>query len=76
MKISIQVNEGPYQHQSADTAYQFAKAAIEKGSNPSLSTSSQFKKSHKAIFIHTFLFLEGFMNKCFILPYSILLNNV
>ncbi|MDC0446710.1 MAG: sulfurtransferase complex subunit TusD [Gammaproteobacteria bacterium] len=31
MKISIQVNEGPYQHQSADTAYQFAKAAIEKG---------------------------------------------
>jgi len=31
MKISIQVNEGPYQHQSSDTAYQFAKAAVEKG---------------------------------------------
>jgi tRNA 2-thiouridine synthesizing protein D len=25
------VNEGPYNHQAADTAYQFAKAAIEKG---------------------------------------------
>jgi tRNA 2-thiouridine synthesizing protein D len=31
MKFTIQVNEGPYQHQSADTAYHFAKAAIEKG---------------------------------------------
>jgi tRNA 2-thiouridine synthesizing protein D len=31
MKLTIQVNEGPYQHQSADTAYFFAKAAIEKG---------------------------------------------
>jgi tRNA 2-thiouridine synthesizing protein D len=31
MKLTIQVNEGPYQHQSADTAYHFAKAAIEKG---------------------------------------------
>ncbi len=31
MKISIQVNEGPYQHQASDTAYQFAKAAVEKG---------------------------------------------
>ena len=31
MKISIQVNEGPYQHQASDTAYQFAKAAIAKG---------------------------------------------
>lgn len=31
MKISIQINEGPYQHQAADTAYQFAKAAIAKG---------------------------------------------
>mgnify|MGYP002725461120 FL=1 len=31
MKISIQINEGPYQHQASDTAYQFAKAAIEKG---------------------------------------------
>jgi len=31
MKLTIQVNEGPYQHQAADTAYFFAKAAIEKG---------------------------------------------
>jgi tRNA 2-thiouridine synthesizing protein D len=25
------VNEGPYQHQSADSAYQFTKAALDKG---------------------------------------------
>ncbi len=31
MKLSIQINEGPYQHQAADTAYQFAKAAVESG---------------------------------------------
>jgi tRNA 2-thiouridine synthesizing protein D len=31
VKFSIQVNEGPYQHQAADTAYQFAKAAIAAG---------------------------------------------
>ena len=31
MKISIQINEGPYQHQASDTAYQFAKAAIAAG---------------------------------------------
>lgn len=31
MKFSIQVNEGPYQHQSADSAYQFTKAALEAG---------------------------------------------
>ena len=31
MKFTIQVNEGPYQHQSADSAYFFAKAALEKG---------------------------------------------
>ena len=31
MKLSIQVNEGPYQHQAADTAYQFTKAAIAAG---------------------------------------------
>jgi tRNA 2-thiouridine synthesizing protein D len=31
MKFGIMVNEGPYQHQSADTAYQFTKAALEKG---------------------------------------------
>ncbi len=31
MKISIQINEGPYQHQASDTAYQFAKAAIMQG---------------------------------------------
>lgn len=31
MKFSIQINEGPYQHQASDTAYQFAKAAISAG---------------------------------------------
>jgi len=31
MKLTIQVNEGPYQHQSSDSAYNFAKAALEKG---------------------------------------------
>ena len=31
MKFGLLVNEGPYQHQAADTAYHFAKAAIKKG---------------------------------------------
>ena len=31
MKLTIQVNEGPYQHQSSDSAYFFTKAALEKG---------------------------------------------
>lgn len=31
MKLTIQVNEGPYQHQAADSAYNFAKAALGKG---------------------------------------------
>ena len=31
MKLSIQINEGPYQHQAADSAYQFVKAALAKG---------------------------------------------
>jgi tRNA 2-thiouridine synthesizing protein D len=31
MKLTIQVNEGPYQHQSSDSAYLFTKAALEKG---------------------------------------------
>lgn len=31
MKYTIQVNEGPYQHQASDSAYQFTKAALEKG---------------------------------------------
>jgi tRNA 2-thiouridine synthesizing protein D len=31
MKLAIQINEGPYQHQASDTAYQFIKAALEKG---------------------------------------------
>jgi tRNA 2-thiouridine synthesizing protein D len=31
MKFAIQINEGPYQHQSSDSAYFFAKAALEKG---------------------------------------------
>ncbi len=31
MKISVQINEGPYQHQSSDSAYKFTKAAIDAG---------------------------------------------
>ena len=31
MKFGILINEGLYQHQASDTAYQFAKAAVEKG---------------------------------------------
>ena len=31
MKFTIQVNEGPYQHQATDSAYHFTKAALEKG---------------------------------------------
>jgi len=31
MKLTIQVNEGPYQHQSSDSAYHFTKAALDKG---------------------------------------------
>ncbi len=31
MIISILVNEGPYQHQAADTALQFTRAALKKG---------------------------------------------
>jgi len=31
VKFSIQINEGPYQHQASDSAYQFAKAALAKG---------------------------------------------
>lgn len=31
MKFGILVNEGPYQHQASDTAYQFAKAVLESG---------------------------------------------
>lgn len=31
MKFGIVVNEGPYTHQCADSAYQFTKAALEKG---------------------------------------------
>ena len=31
MKLAIQINEGPYQHQASDTAYLFTKAAIENG---------------------------------------------
>lgn len=31
MKISVQINEGPYTHAASDTAYQFTKAALEKG---------------------------------------------
>lgn len=31
MKFGIVINEGPYTHQSSDSALQFVKAAIEKG---------------------------------------------
>lgn len=31
MKFTIQINEGPYTHQASDTAYNFAKAALEAG---------------------------------------------
>ncbi len=31
MKLAIQINEGPYQHEASDTAYQFVKAALAKG---------------------------------------------
>ena len=31
MKIGVLVNEGPYQHQSSDTAYLFCRAALEAG---------------------------------------------
>ena len=31
MKYTIQINEGPYQHQAADSAYNFVKAALDKG---------------------------------------------
>lgn len=31
MKFGILVSEGPYTHEAADSAYQFAKAVLEKG---------------------------------------------
>jgi len=31
MKFGIVINEGPYTHQSSDSALQFVKAALEKG---------------------------------------------
>ena len=31
MKFGILINEGPYTHQASDSAYQFTKAALEKG---------------------------------------------
>lgn len=31
LKFGILVNEGPYTHQASDSAYQFVKAALEKG---------------------------------------------
>ncbi len=31
MKYTIMVNEGPYQHQSADSALQFSRAVLAKG---------------------------------------------
>ena len=33
MKIGILLKEGPYNHQAADTAYHFTKAALAKGHN-------------------------------------------
>lgn len=31
MKFGIMVNEGPFTHQASDSAYQFVKAALDKG---------------------------------------------
>ena len=31
MKFGILITEGPYQHQASDSAYQFAKAVVERG---------------------------------------------
>ncbi len=31
MKLGVLINEGPFTHQASDTAYQFVKAALEKG---------------------------------------------
>lgn len=31
MKFAILINEGPYTHQASDSAYQFAKAVLDKG---------------------------------------------
>jgi len=31
VKLALLVNEGPYQHQSSDSAFQFAKAALAAG---------------------------------------------
>jgi tRNA 2-thiouridine synthesizing protein D len=31
MNFGLLINEGPYNHQAADTAYQFARAALAKG---------------------------------------------
>jgi tRNA 2-thiouridine synthesizing protein D len=31
MKLSVVLNEGPYQHQAADTAYHFTRAALARG---------------------------------------------
>jgi len=31
VKFGILINEGPYQHQASDSAYQFARAALAKG---------------------------------------------
>ena len=31
MKFTLMINEGPYQHQSSDTALQFARAVLDKG---------------------------------------------
>ncbi len=31
MKLAVLVNEGPYQHQAADSAYQFIQAALDSG---------------------------------------------
>ncbi|WP_455218456.1 sulfurtransferase complex subunit TusD [Kaarinaea lacus] len=31
MKFSVMISEGPYTHEASDTAYNFTKAALEKG---------------------------------------------
>ena len=44
MKFSVMVNEGPYTHQAADTAYQFSRAVLDAGHEifPFFSTTTVF----------------------------------
>ena len=39
MKFGILVNEGPYTHEASDTAYQFVKAALRRGTRSTACSS-------------------------------------